>query len=247
MRGLEADLEILRLVLETVAIAGRAATRASIFAIPAWCAPSSNADPRGRRARPSRHHACCATKTSPACWSWGAVRTARGDRPSRRCARSPGACTAGPACSGQRPRRPAAAAGRGARRWTRLEALLPGAARMRVSIDLADVGGYGYHSGVTFALYAEGWHDALVRGGRYDDVSRAFGRARPATGFSLDLRKLARRPAAGGTGPRRARALGTGRRAGGRRCAACAGPAKSSCRSCPATSTTRTNSSATAS
>lgn len=60
-----------------------------------------------------------------------------------------------------------------------------------VGVDLADVGGYGYHSGVTFSIYAEGWHDALVRGGRYDDVSRAFGRARPATGFSLDLRKLA--------------------------------------------------------
>ena len=59
-------------------------------------------------------------------------------------------------------------------------------------VDLAAIGGYGYHSGVTFALYAEGWHDALVSGGRYDDVSRAFGRARPATGFSLDLRKLAR-------------------------------------------------------
>jgi len=60
-----------------------------------------------------------------------------------------------------------------------------------MSVDLADVSGYGYHSGVTFALYAEGWHDALVRGGRYDNVSNAFGRSRPATGFSLDLRKLA--------------------------------------------------------
>jgi ATP phosphoribosyltransferase regulatory subunit len=60
-----------------------------------------------------------------------------------------------------------------------------------VALDLADVSGYVYHSRVSFALYAAGWHDALVRGGRYDDVSRAFGRARPATGFSLDLRKLA--------------------------------------------------------
>jgi ATP phosphoribosyltransferase regulatory subunit len=59
-----------------------------------------------------------------------------------------------------------------------------------VGIDLADVGTYGYHSGVTFSVYAQGWHDAIVQGGRYDDVSRAFGRARPATGFSLDLRKL---------------------------------------------------------
>ena len=60
-----------------------------------------------------------------------------------------------------------------------------------VGIDLADVGTYGYHSGVTFSIYADGWHDSLVQGGRYDNVSLAFGRARPATGFSLDLRKLA--------------------------------------------------------
>ncbi|MCC2595342.1 ATP phosphoribosyltransferase regulatory subunit [Pusillimonas sp. MFBS29] len=59
------------------------------------------------------------------------------------------------------------------------------------SVDLADMGsGYGYHSGVVFSIYAQGWHDALVRGGRYDGVGRAFGRSRPATGFSLDLRKL---------------------------------------------------------
>ena len=72
-----------------------------------------------------------------------------------------------------------------------LQAVVDALPNVALGIDLADVGGYGYHSGVTFALYAEGWHDALVRGGRYDDVSRAFGRARPATGFSLDLRKLA--------------------------------------------------------
>ncbi|HEU0229498.1 MAG TPA: ATP phosphoribosyltransferase regulatory subunit [Burkholderiaceae bacterium] len=59
------------------------------------------------------------------------------------------------------------------------------------SVDLADLGsGYGYHSGVVFSVYAQGWHDALVKGGRYDGMGKAFGRARPATGFSLDLRKL---------------------------------------------------------
>ncbi len=58
-------------------------------------------------------------------------------------------------------------------------------------VDLADMGsGYGYHSGVVFSVYAHGWHDALVKGGRYDGVGRVYGRARPATGFSLDLRKL---------------------------------------------------------
>src|SRR3546814_21038016 len=41
-----------------------------------------------------------------------------------------------------------------------------------------------------FSVYAQGWHDALVKGGRYDGMGKAFGRTRPATGFSLDLRKL---------------------------------------------------------
>ena len=60
-----------------------------------------------------------------------------------------------------------------------------------LGFDLADVrSGYGYHSGIVFAIYADGWSDALVRGGRYDGVGIAFGRARPATGFSLDLRAL---------------------------------------------------------
>jgi ATP phosphoribosyltransferase regulatory subunit len=69
-----------------------------------------------------------------------------------------------------------------------LVAALPG---HEFSVDLADMGsGYGYHSGVVFSIYAQGWHDALVRGGRYDGVGKAFGRSRPATGFSLDLRKL---------------------------------------------------------
>lgn len=72
-----------------------------------------------------------------------------------------------------------------------LQAVVDAMPNVSFSVDLADVGGYAYHSGVKFALYAEGWHDALVSGGRYDDVSHAFGRARPATGFSLDLRKLA--------------------------------------------------------
>lgn len=61
-----------------------------------------------------------------------------------------------------------------------------------LSIDLADIGSYGYHTGITFSFYAPGWHDALVRGGRYDNVSKAYGRARPAVGFSTDLRRLVR-------------------------------------------------------
>lgn len=58
--------------------------------------------------------------------------------------------------------------------------------------DLADLHGYRYHTGVTFAAYLPGLPAAVVRGGRYDDIGRAFGRARPATGFSIDLRDLTR-------------------------------------------------------
>ncbi len=57
--------------------------------------------------------------------------------------------------------------------------------------DLAELRGYHYHSGVVFAAYAGRRPDAIARGGRYDEVGRAFGRARPATGFTMDLRELA--------------------------------------------------------
>ena len=60
-----------------------------------------------------------------------------------------------------------------------------------VSIDLAELRGYQYHSGVVFAAYCAGVPNAIARGGRYDEVGKSFGRARPATGFSLDLKELA--------------------------------------------------------
>jgi len=61
-----------------------------------------------------------------------------------------------------------------------------------VSIDLADLRGYHYHSGVAFAAYCARLPNAIALGGRYDGVGRAFGRARPATGFTLYLLDLAR-------------------------------------------------------
>lgn len=60
-----------------------------------------------------------------------------------------------------------------------------------LSIDLADLRGYRYHTAVTFATYVDRIPNAIARGGRYDHIGRAFGRARPATGFSLELRELA--------------------------------------------------------
>ena len=60
-----------------------------------------------------------------------------------------------------------------------------------LSFDLAELRGYHYHSGMVFAVYAEKCPNAIALGGRYDEVGRAFGRARPATGFSMDLREIA--------------------------------------------------------
>ena len=63
----------------------------------------------------------------------------------------------------------------------------------RVSVDLADTRGWGYYSGMRFAIYAPGADDAVLRGGRYDGVGAVFsGRARPAVGFSLDIKQVAR-------------------------------------------------------
>ncbi|MES3009447.1 MAG: ATP phosphoribosyltransferase regulatory subunit [Pseudomonadota bacterium] len=59
-----------------------------------------------------------------------------------------------------------------------------------VTFDLADLRGYAYYSGARFAVYAPGASDALVRGGRYDEVGAVFGRNRPAVGFSLDVKAV---------------------------------------------------------
>ena len=61
-----------------------------------------------------------------------------------------------------------------------------------LSFDLADLRGYHYHNGIVFAAYYPGYPSAIARGGRYDGVGKDFGRARPATGFSMDLREVAR-------------------------------------------------------
>jgi ATP phosphoribosyltransferase regulatory subunit len=59
-----------------------------------------------------------------------------------------------------------------------------------VYFDLAELRGYHYHTGMVFAAYAPGHGQALANGGRYNDVGKVFGRARPATGFATDLKAL---------------------------------------------------------
>ena len=59
-----------------------------------------------------------------------------------------------------------------------------------IGFDLSELRGYHYHSGLIFSAYAHNYSGPLALGGRYDEVGIAFGRARPATGFSLDLRGI---------------------------------------------------------
>jgi ATP phosphoribosyltransferase regulatory subunit len=56
--------------------------------------------------------------------------------------------------------------------------------------DLSELRGYHYHTGLVFAAFASGWGQAIANGGRYDHIGEVFGRARPATGFSTDLKAL---------------------------------------------------------
>ncbi len=59
-----------------------------------------------------------------------------------------------------------------------------------VHFDLAELRGYRFHTGVVFAAFVPGSGKEIARGGRYDAIGRIFGRARPATGFSTDLKTL---------------------------------------------------------
>lgn len=68
--------------------------------------------------------------------------------------------------------------------------LLDAAEDAPVSVDLSDLRGHGYHNGVVMAAYAGGQARAVALGGRYDGAGSVFGRNRPATGFSLDLRQI---------------------------------------------------------
>lgn len=61
---------------------------------------------------------------------------------------------------------------------------------MPLYFDLGELRGYHYHTGVVFAVFVPGVGQSIAQGGRYDDIGADFGRARPATGFSTDLKTL---------------------------------------------------------
>lgn len=63
--------------------------------------------------------------------------------------------------------------------------------QLNIYLDLSELRGFHYHTGVVFAAYVPHLGQALAKGGRYDEIGKVFGRARPATGFSTDLKMLA--------------------------------------------------------
>ncbi|MCH8498048.1 MAG: ATP phosphoribosyltransferase regulatory subunit [Marinobacter sp.] len=70
------------------------------------------------------------------------------------------------------------------------EDLAAGYPEVELGFDFCELRGYNYHTGLVFAAYAPGHGEALAKGGRYDAIGKDFGRARPATGFSVDVRAL---------------------------------------------------------
>ena len=81
-----------------------------------------------------------------------------------------------------------------------LEAIAKGVKRrlpnVSLGFDLCELRGYEYHTGIVFAAYTPGYGRAVAQGGRFDDIGKVFGRARPASGFDADLKVLARLSAA---------------------------------------------------
>ena len=95
-----------------------------------------------------------------------------------------------------------AAAGQAIAELEALAAAIGDNADILVNIDLAELRGYHYHTGMVYTAFAPGQGEGIAFGGRYDDIGRAFGRARPATGFSVDVKSLIRfsdQPVAGNT------------------------------------------------
>ena len=72
----------------------------------------------------------------------------------------------------------------------RVAAMVGAMPNVSIHFDLAELRGYHYHTGIVFAAFVSGQGQAIAQGGRYDDIGRVFGRARPATGFSTDLKAL---------------------------------------------------------
>jgi len=185
--GGEADAEMIRLLAEALALTGVAATRIDLGHVGVFRCLASAAGVEGDLEQDL--FAAMQAKDLPTLREMLAA--AELDEPYR------SAFLALPDCYGGAERLAAVAKSLPplpeiARALDQLIALASAAPDLPVSFDLSDLRGYHYHSGVVFAAYGGAHRSAIALGGRYDEVGLSFGRARPATGFSLDLRELVR-------------------------------------------------------
>lgn len=184
--GLEADLEILRLMTRALAAAGLERLHLDIGHPRIYRALAEGADLGAEDAEALFH--AVQQKDAPAV---AAMAPLLGDERAEALARLTRLNGDGAALEEARralPRNPVIARALDDLARLAREAAVPG---LEVSFDLAELGGFNYESGVVFAAFAPASPDALARGGRYDEVGRSFGRARPATGFTTDLRRIA--------------------------------------------------------
>ena len=184
-QGLEADIEVVRLLADSLAIAGVAASRIDIGHMGLFRALAAAASLTGDKE--VQLYDMLQTKDVPALTDFLA------DVPEPQRA----ALLALPRLYGdrtvlERARAMLPAIPDVVRALDELERLAQAFTDLPVSFDLADLRGYHYHSGMVLAAYADGVPGAIALGGRYDLIGESFGRGRPATGFSLDLRLLAR-------------------------------------------------------
>tara|TARA_R110002072_G_scaffold14582_9_gene60212 strand:+ start:20152 stop:21333 length:1182 start_codon:yes stop_codon:yes gene_type:complete len=72
-----------------------------------------------------------------------------------------------------------------------------------INVDLAELRGYHYHTGMVYTAFVPDEGEGIAFGGRYDDIGSAFGRARPATGFSTDVKSLLKQQSKSSRNPSR--------------------------------------------
>lgn len=197
--GLEADLEVLRLMSRALAAAGLAKLHLDIGHPRIYRALAEGASLAAEDAEALFH--AVQQKDAPAVLAMAGVLGEERAEAIAKLTRLNGDAAVVEEARKALPRNPAIGAALDELSRLAREAAAPG---LEVSLDLAELGGFNYESGVVFAAFAPASPDALARGGRYDEVGRSFGRARPATGFTMDLRRIA---ALSGATPRAAAIL----------------------------------------
>ena len=184
--GLEADLEVLRLMSRALSVAGLERLHLDIGHPRIYRALTEGANLGAEDAEALFH--AVQQKDAPTVLALGGTMGEERAEAVARLTRLNGDASVLEEARKSLPKNPAIGAALDELSRLAREAAGPG---IEVSIDLAELGGFNYESGVVFAAFAPASPDALARGGRYDEVGRSFGRARPATGFTMDLRRIA--------------------------------------------------------